>query len=269
MQIVGEIGRRPRLVRAMHGRDLRVGQVDAGVVRLDGRIVPGRDLALEDLRGRLRGRAAGCRRPAGCRRSRAARCSSGSRPARRPRFEQRCVAFGSSVAVERRVAAGEGGLAARDELIAAAARADRVIGDGRARVLVLELRDPRLLGGLLGARPRTGDGAGGAAGRAAVCSSRRRRRSEPGRPRRLKRATTSCSLSRSFFVSKGAGGSTARLPRILYRRRTLSAGRAQLVTFVWRSCEKGCKSAVISPAARHFALRPAARTGSRCRCGCG
>ena len=57
---------------------------------------------------------------------------------------------------ERRVAAGEGD-AAGDELFAAAARADGVVGDRGVGVCVLEFGDPGFLGGLLGGRAGAGD----------------------------------------------------------------------------------------------------------------
>ncbi|MCB0875882.1 MAG: hypothetical protein KDB46_06770 [Solirubrobacterales bacterium] len=47
--------------------------------------------------------------------------------------------------------------AAGDELLTAAARADRVVGDRHVGVVVLDAGDPGLLGGLLGARTGSGD----------------------------------------------------------------------------------------------------------------
>src|SRR5262249_5583395 len=75
------------------------------------------------------------------------------------------------IGVEGRVAAGESRVPARDELIAATARADRVIGDGRAGVLILKVRCPSLLCGLLSARPRAGEGARDAGAPAVVAGT--------------------------------------------------------------------------------------------------
>ena len=59
-------------------------------------------------------------------------------------------------ALERRVGAAVLG-AAGDELLAAAAGADRVVGDRDVRALVLDPGDPGFLGRLLGARAGAGD----------------------------------------------------------------------------------------------------------------
>ena len=48
-EVVGEVLRGARVVRAVHGGDGGDGQRRVGVQRGDGRVVPGRDLAVEDV----------------------------------------------------------------------------------------------------------------------------------------------------------------------------------------------------------------------------
>src|SRR5262249_29461899 len=168
MEVVGEVGRGPRLVRAMDRRDLRAWQAHTRIVRLDGRVVPGCDLALEDLRGRVRAELQVVdalevvddrdRRDV----VRDLNQLAGRAALRRLRH---------LIRVERRVAAGEGGLAAGDELVAAAARPDRVVRDRGAGVLILELGGPGLLRGLLRARAGAGQVARDAGRAAAVARS--------------------------------------------------------------------------------------------------
>jgi len=148
MEIVREVRRGPGLIRAVDRRDVGIRQIRVGVVRRDRRVVPLGDLTSEDLRRRLWrqleildvGQVVDDRD----RREVVRQLDQLATLARAP-----CLGLGELLLVERRVAAAEGGLAAGDELIATTAGPDRVIGDRRARVVVLELGDPRLLGGLL------------------------------------------------------------------------------------------------------------------------
>src|SRR6185437_8534881 len=125
----------------MDRSDLRAGQVGARIVRLDGGVIPGRDLALEDL-GRRLGTELEVVDPVQVVDDRdrgdvVRDLNQLARRTPRSRLRQLC-------GVEGRVAAGEGRLATGDELVAAATRPDRVVRDRRAGVLVLELRGPGL-----------------------------------------------------------------------------------------------------------------------------
>jgi hypothetical protein len=147
--------------------DLRAGEVHTRIVGLDRWIVPCGDLALEDL----------------CRRVRAELQAVDTGEVEDDRKRRDVVRDLKQLAallraalggvrqlggVECRVAAGKGGVAARDELIAAAARADRVVGHRGVRVLIFELGGPGFLRRLLGAGTGARDGAGGTTGAAVV-----------------------------------------------------------------------------------------------------
>src|SRR4029453_3246845 len=58
-----------------------------------------------------------------------------------------------------------------------------------------------------------------------------------------------------FRLSKGGRLHRLASPRILYRRWTLSAGRAEVVTWVWRSCKKDVNALLRTPGKCGLGLR--------------
>ena len=119
-EVVGEVVRRARVVGAVDGRDLLRRQRDARVELLDRRVVPGRDLAREDLRQR---RAVHVQQVL-----RAVEVVDHRGGREGPRDLRAALAGGELVARERRVAGAEVDRAARDR-VDAAARADRAVLD--------------------------------------------------------------------------------------------------------------------------------------------
>src|SRR5690606_35714507 len=159
----GEVGRerlgRARVVGAVDGRDRRVGELDALVLRGDGLVVPRRDLAGEDARDGL-----------GVEVERVdARQVEGERDRRDVGRDLDDAVGGAGLEAalellrrERTVGADEVG-GARDEVVAARARAGRLVADRRVGVLLLEGRGERGLRGRLRRGARRADLARGGA----------------------------------------------------------------------------------------------------------